>query len=118
MLALGCLPVMIPAALRPETASRVKTGENTLKTTTAHLCRIAFAASLLALIAACTKAPQAETKTGTQAVSLGSMDEAPLKDADTSCKSACLEDLMQKYLDALAARNPAAAPGHYRRDLL
>jgi hypothetical protein len=38
------------------------------------------------------------------------MDDAPLRDADTSCSSACLEGLMQKYFDALAARDPSAAP--------
>jgi hypothetical protein len=56
-------------------------------------------------MAACAKAPEA-----TVPVAMGSMDEAPLRDADTSCNAACLEDLMQKYLDALAARDPAAAP--------
>lgn len=77
-----------------------------MKTTTVRLCRVAATASLLALIAACARAPAPVAET----TSLGSMDEAPLKDADTSCNSACLEDLMQKYLDALAARDPSAAP--------
>jgi hypothetical protein len=85
-----------------------------MKITTARFSRIAAAASVLGLLAACAKAPEAGTTADAPAeakvASLGSMDEAPLKDADTSCKSACLEDLMQKYLDALAARNPAAAP--------
>lgn len=75
-------------------------GESILKTTT-HVCRLAAAAGLFSLIAACAKAPET--------VALG-MDDAPLHDADTSCNSACLEDLMQKYFDALAARDPAAAP--------
>jgi len=73
-----------------------------LKNTTACLCTLAAAASLLA---ACARTPETVATT-----SMGSMDEAPLKDADTSCNAACLEDLMQKYLDALAARDPAAAP--------
>jgi ketosteroid isomerase-like protein len=73
-----------------------------LKTTTVHRCRLAAATGLLALIAACSNAPKT--------VAMGSMDEAPLKDADTSCNATCLEDLMQKYLDALAARDPSAAP--------
>ena len=34
-------------------------------------------------------------------MAMGSIDEAPLKDADTSCNAACLEELMQKYFDAL-----------------
>jgi len=74
-----------------------------LKTMTARLLTRASTVGLLALIAAC-RAPVP------QAVSRGSMDDAPLKDADTSCKSACLEDLMQKYFDALAKRDPHAAP--------
>lgn len=79
-----------------------------MNTTTANLLKLAAAASLLALIASCSKAP--ETAAAPAAAAKISMDEAPLKDADTSCKSACLEDLMQKYFDALAARKPADAP--------
>ncbi len=73
--------------------------------TTTRLCKVAAAAGLLALLAACSSAPKAVV-----AGSMGSMDGAPLKDADTSCNSACLEQLMQTYLNALAARNPSAAP--------
>jgi hypothetical protein len=34
----------------------------------------------------------------------------PSSPPDTSCNSACLDSLMQKYFDALAARKPADAP--------
>jgi hypothetical protein len=77
-----------------------------MKNTTARLCRITAAASVLVLVVASATAAGAGAKPG----SMGSMDVAPLKDADSSCKSACLEDLMQKYFNALAARNPSAAP--------
>lgn len=73
-----------------------------MKTTTVRLCKLAAAAGLLALVAACANPPKT--------TAMGSMDDAPLKDADASCNSACLEDLLQKYFDALAARNPSAAP--------
>ena len=78
-----------------------------MKIRTAQLYRLAAAASMLALMAACAQAPEAAAP---ETVAMGSMDEAPLKDADTTCNSACLEDLMQKWFDALAARDPAAAP--------
>ncbi len=81
-----------------------------MKTTTANLLKITAAAGLLALGAACADAQKTAATTETATAAKVSMDEAPLKDADTSCNAACLEDLMQKYFDALAARNPSAAP--------
>jgi hypothetical protein len=79
--------------------------------TTTNVLKTAAATSLLALLAACSEAskPAVTATEATPAAKL-SMDEAPLQDADTSCNAACLEDLMQKYFDALAARDPKAAP--------
>jgi hypothetical protein len=82
-----------------------------LTTATANLLKLATTTGLLTLLAACSKPPEppAAPATPPPAAKL-SMDDAPLQDADTSCNSACLEDLMQKYFDALAARDPKAAP--------
>jgi hypothetical protein len=77
-------------------------GEPLSITAATRLRPLAAAAGLLALTAACTTMPAPG--------SMGPMDDAPLADADTSCDSACLEDLMQQYLDALAANDPSAAP--------
>lgn len=77
-----------------------------MNNTSSNLCRLAAVAALTLLAAGCNNAEQAVS----EPASRGSMDEAPLHDADTSCNSACLEDLMQQYFDALAARDPSAAP--------
>ena len=77
----------------------------TLSITAVRFSQLAATAGLLALTAAC-----ATITTPIAPGSLGSIDDAPLQTADTSCDSACLEGLMQRYLDALAARDPSAAP--------